>query len=429
MIDLSIIQKIKDEDIRNGLTAAIEKNLLAAHTDKAYPGHFTVVADGSAFGADTTWPALDSWEMAGAYLLLGMEEVVLRYFDFVQASQREDGNIPLAILPEEEVRPPEVYDGCFKGVRYPEDIYEYTPPDSDYPTRKWIGLFRYWIYEDPLRVLGAVSYILTAAEIAAQTKDVSWVKQKLPSVEKAAGYVLTQKSDQGLIGGAGFYIELIPRKEWDGTTQCYAYHAFCELSALYTMAGNHDRAVFWKTEADALARAFRRCFWRNSHFAEYMHPDFGAVDFHGYTDVDWAAIGFGLADDGQINELWTRLIADKDFWWGGMPTQVVTKPYTFREWEFAKKVPFETNSPIYDMGAIARVWYVEMLACLRMKDHNRVREAVKLVCKMGLKDGGYWYERYHMLPNRTVYPAGPKGYCEYAAILIRLVLGNIDLFI
>jgi len=27
-----------------------------------------------------------------------------------------------------------------------------------------------------------------------------------------------------------------------------------------------------------------------------------------------------------------------------------------------------------------------------------------------------------------VYPAGPKGYCEYAAILARIVLGNPELF-
>jgi len=58
-----------------------------------------------------------------------------------------------------------------------------------------------------------------------------------------------------------------------------------------------------------------------------------------------------------------------------------------------------------------------------------VKKAVKLVCQMGLKHDGYWFERYHMLQDRRVSPAGPKGYCEYAAILARIVLGNIDLFI
>ena len=107
MIDLSIINQIKDEDIREGVRAAIEKTLLTAHTDKAYLGHFTVVADGSAFGVDNTWPGLDSWEMAGAYLKMGMEDVVLGYFDFVEASQREDGNIPFAIWAAEDYATPE----------------------------------------------------------------------------------------------------------------------------------------------------------------------------------------------------------------------------------------------------------------------------------------------------------------------------------
>lgn len=429
MIDLSIINQIKDEDIREGVRAAIEKTLLTAHTDKAYLGHFTVVADGSAFGADNTWPGLDSWEMAGAYLKMGMEDVVLGYFDFVEASQREDGNIPFAIWAAEDYATPESRMTHARGLRYPDDIFTYTPPRGKYPTRNWIGLFTHWVYENPLSMLAPICYPLTAGEVFTKTKDVEWVKQKLPSLERACQYILSQRSNQGLIGGAGFYIELPPRKEWDGITQCYTYKAFKDMSILYEAAQNKGKAYFWKEQAEALGRAFRRCYWKDGHFAEYIHPDFGAVDFHGLTDVDWAAIGLGLADDGQVNELWPHLLAEKNFWWGNFPTQAVTKPYTYREWEFGRKVPFETNGPIYDMAAIGRIWYVEMTACLAMKDYERVKKAVKLVCQMGLKHDGYWFERYHMLQDRRVSPAGPKGYCEYAAILARIVLGNIDLFI
>ena len=75
------------------------------------PGHFSITADGAAFGADNTWPGLDSWQMAGAYLHLvsapgictwylhlvsapgictwylhlGRQQLVLDYFDFVRA--------------------------------------------------------------------------------------------------------------------------------------------------------------------------------------------------------------------------------------------------------------------------------------------------------------------------------------------------------
>lgn len=80
------------------------------------------------------------------------------------------------------------------------------------------------------------------------------------------------------------------------------------------------------------------------------------------------------------------------------------------------------------MAAIGRVWYVETQAIRAMKDWDRLRESTRLVAQAGLKEGGYWYERYHMLQDRRVSAAGPKGYCEYPAILVRTVLGNWDVF-
>lgn len=160
-----------------------------------------------------------------------------------------------------------------------------------------------------------------------------------------------------------------------------------------------------------------------------MHPEHGPVTLHGYTDVDFAAIAYGLADVGQCNELWTTLKAQKNFWWGDMPTQAVTMPFLYRDWELGRHVEFNTHGPIYDVAAIGRVWFVEMNACLAMGDHERVKQAVKLVCKRGLADGGHWYERYHMVQNGAAVACGPHGYCEYPAIIARIVLGNLELFV
>lgn len=427
MSEIRFYEKIKDPVIREGMRAAIEKNLLPAQKDLAYFGQFSVVADGSAFGQDYTWPGLDSWEIAGAYLMLGKVKEVLSYFDFVEASQREDGNIPFAVWPAEEYAPREARLTTSRGLSYPDDVFSYE--SEGYEKRNWIGLFRHWVYENPLSSLAAVCYLLTAGEIFAVTGDKNWAARKLPSLQKAARYLMSKKSDLGLIGGAGFYIELPPRKEWDGITQCYTYKALHDLAGLCAAAGENAGAEHWKSEADALGRAFRRNFWVNGHFAEYIHPDHGAVDFHGYTDVDWCAVACGLADDGQIHELWPKLLAEPNFWWGGMPTQAVTKPYTYREWELPRPVNFVCNGPIYDMAAIGRIFYVEMSACRKMGEADRIRKAVGLVCKRGLSDGGWWYERYHMLQDRSVHAAGPKGYCEYPAVLTRVVLSDPELFI
>src|SRR4051794_23084827 len=80
-----LVQRIKDAEIRAGVEAAIHKNILPAAVETAYPGHFQITADGTTYGGDATWPGLDSWQMAGAYLLLGRSRLVVDYFDYVRA--------------------------------------------------------------------------------------------------------------------------------------------------------------------------------------------------------------------------------------------------------------------------------------------------------------------------------------------------------
>lgn len=127
MIDEALIQRLRDDEIRDGLRAAIDKNILPVMLEKAYPGHFAITAEHESFGRDCTWPGLDSWQLTGAYLLLGQTRLVLDYFDFVEASQRADGNIPFAVFPEEDVRAPEKRATHLRGMRYPEDIFTYAP--------------------------------------------------------------------------------------------------------------------------------------------------------------------------------------------------------------------------------------------------------------------------------------------------------------
>ena len=424
-----LLPEIKDITIRQALEHAIEDHLLTAMRHAAYFGHFSVTSDGGHFGSQNTWPGLDSWEMAGAFLLLGKTQEVLSYFDYVRASQRDDGNVPFAIVPEDDVRLPEQRADCFQGFRYPDDIFTYQQPDKGYPERQWIGLFFHWKPENPLSLLAPVSYILTGAEIFAATGDGAWLKEQLPSLDRAGRYLLAQKSHNGLISGAGFYTEVPPRHQWDGVAQCYCYKVFGDMACLYGAIGAQDEANFWHAEAKALRAAFNNQCWLYDRFAEYIHPEYGKVNWHGYTDTDWAAIAFGLATPEQAQKMWANMADDPGFWWGGLPTQTVTRPYGYREWELGQPPSFHWgNGMLYDVAAMGRVWYLEVQACLAMKQTDRIRQSAHLVAEMGLAHGGKWFERYHALPYSKVIPAGPAGYCEYAAILTRTVLTNPELF-
>jgi hypothetical protein len=423
-----VVRRIKDAEIRAGLEAAIAKNLIPAATERHYPGYFTITADGGGYGSDTTWPGLDSWQMAGAYLLLGRTRLVLDYFEFVRASQRKDGNIPFAIF-NDSTRP----GGCLRGLKYPDDLFTYQPPKregvpaSSQETRAWIGLFEHWQTKGyPLGALAPVCYILTAAEIFDATGSAPGLKERLASLQAAAEYLLTLKKDNGLIGGSGFYTEAPPREGSDGVTQCYTVHAFRECARLCRSAEEKTKEAAWSGQADQLAKAFVAAFWRGDHFGEYVHPEHGLVDSHGLSDVNWAAVAFGLAAERELESLWPRLMAEPGFWLGDMPTQTVTKPFTYEKWELNESPP--CPAPVLnDVAAMGRAWYLEAMACKRMHARERLVESVRKVCRAAKADG-YWRERYHPKADGSISPDGAQKYCEYAAVLVRAVFGNQDVF-
>jgi len=417
---MSVLPHTREDLVRDGVRFAVERTLVPAMSRPAYPGHFTVTVDGRHFGSETAWPGLDSWQMAGAYLQLGQRRLVLDYFAFVRASQRADGNVPFAIFPAESR--PEPCDTYLRGLSFPADVYEHGG-------RKWIGLFRHWQTRvNPLSVLASICHVLTAGEIAGEVLS-EWLADNIESIEAAGRYVLSRRSSNGLIAGAGFYVECPPRDQWDGVTQCYAVRALRELARMRELLGDAAGAARWRGEAEALAATFRHTFWRGNHFAEYVHPDRGVVDLRGLSDVDFAAIALGVATDEQAQVLWPLLTRELGFWHGGMPTQLIAAPGAYETWEHPEPLPFEhVNGPVYDAAAMGRVWYLDALACRRVGDVERLRESARLVCRMGERHGWQWHERYHAQPDGSVKPAGPAGYCEYAAVLVRVILGNPQVF-
>jgi hypothetical protein len=150
------------------------------------------------------------------------------------------------------------------------------------------------------------------------------------------------------------------------------------------------------------------------------------VDTHGLSDVNWAAAAFGLVDDRRIKRLWPRLLAEPGFWAGDMPTQIVTKPFAYEEWE-SRRSPDCSVEPLNDVAAMGRVWYLEATACQRMKARARLVDSARKVCRAA-EGTGYWRERYHLQPDGSVSADGSLKYCEYAAVLARVVLGNREIF-
>ena len=380
---------LPDAEIVAAYQRAATQNVLAAVNPKVFYGYWSVCADGVGFGYGCTYPSLDGHQMTDALLFLGQADVVKANWDYVRKFQRPNGQLPLAILPHAA------------GQRI-------GPPSAQSRLDGNGGLYRHWVPGDPLRALAGPTYIQNADVIYRYTQDRAWLVRQLPSVNLAADFLAGLTNRDGAVGGAGYYVERPLRAEFDGVAQCHAAEAFQRVAALNALAGNHESARRYQQLADRIGAHFRNRFWQKDHFAEYIHPQHGAITKHGLTDVDWAAIATGMASAEQVAILWPQLRDERRFYYGGMPTGIAVLPDSYESWEFP-------TPDRMDLAAMGRVWYLECWA-RGMGDGRGLVEAIRKVCQVGRQNGFYWRERYTEKGGH-----GAEKYCEYPANLIRIV--------
>ncbi|MEO5600102.1 MAG: hypothetical protein ABIR06_04170 [Cyclobacteriaceae bacterium] len=381
---------IPDQLIMEAYEKASKQNVLAAVNPKIFFGYFSVCADGVDFGYGNTYPSLDGHQMSDALLWLGQVDVVKANWDYVKGFQKTKGELPIAILPSQagkNIGPP--------GFQSLVDLNG--------------GLYRHWVPGDPLRALAGTTYIQNADVIFRFTQDLQWLSQQLPSVNLTADYLASMVTAEGAVSGAGYYVERPTRLEYDGVSQCHAAEAFDRVASLNNIVGNNQAAKKYQSLAKLVQRNFRKIFWVQDHFAEYIHPQRGIIAHHGLTDVDWSAIATGMATERQQAALWPRLKDEKHFYYNGMPTGIATRPETYEKWE-------TTYADNQDLAAMGRVWYLEARARANMNDGKGLVETIRAVCKEGRSTGYYWRERYN---DKGGY--GAKKYNEYPANLIRII--------
>jgi len=387
--------ELPDDLVSEAYRKAVVRNVLAAVNEEIFPGYWSVCADGIGFGHGFTYPSLDGHQMADALLCLGRIDVVKANWKYVRSFQRENGCLPLAILPP------------LAGQKIgPKESTSTVDPNG--------GLYTHWVPGNPLAALASPTYIQNADVIFRHTMDREWLAAEIPSVNLAADYLASLTGEQGAVKGAGYYLERPTRIESDGVAQCHAVDAFLRAAALNRIVGDETKAGRYQELADRVRDHFVTRFWVEDHFAEYLHPQRGLIACHGLTDVDWAALALGIATPQQTAILWPQLKDEKRFHYGGMPTGIATRPETYEDWEF-------THPDRHDLAAMGRVWYLEAQARARMGDAPGLLDGIRKVCEAGRRSGYYWRERYHPDGQGGATPAGAEKYCEYPANLIRII--------
>jgi hypothetical protein len=381
---------IPDELITEAWQKAANQNVLAAVNPKVFPGYFSVCADGRGFGYGNSYPSLDGHQLTDALLWLGQVDVAKLNFEYVRSFQREDGSLPLAILPS------------IAGKKIgPAGYQSEVAPNG--------GLYTHWVPGNPLAALAGPTYIQNADVIFRRTLDARWLAAQIESVNRTADFLASLVTPDGAVRGGGYYIERPTRLECDGVSQPHAADAFRRAASLNRMVGNTKSAARYEALAERIRRHFITRFWMGDRFAEYLHPERGFIHNHGFTDTDWCAIAFGLATPHQQAALWPKLRNETRFYYGGMPTGIATEPEKYEAWEFS-------HPDRMDLAAMGRVWYLECQARSRMGDARGLLDSIRRVAQAGREGGWYWRERYN---DKGGY--GAEKYCEYPANLLRIV--------
>jgi hypothetical protein len=374
---------------------AAVKNVLATVNPRVFFGYWSVCADGQGFGYGNTYPSLDGHQLTDALLWLGQADVVEANWNYVRSFQRQDGLLPLAILPS------------FAGKMIGPDSMQSCVDQNG-------GLYRHWVPGNPLEATASITYIQNADVIFRYTLDTLWLEKQLPSINLAADYLDSLTTNNGAVRGCGYYVERPTRIESDGVTQCYAVDALRRVAALNRKMRFREREQRYDRLADRIQLHFTSVFWVGDHFGEYIHPQRGLISNHGLTDVDWAAIATGIATVEQQSILWPKLKDENRFHYGGMPTGIATLPETYETWEF-------TTPDRHDLAAMGRAWYLEAWARSCMGDAAGLLDGLRKVSQVGRENGYSWHERYQPDGKGGIHAAGPDTYCEYPANFIRIV--------
>jgi hypothetical protein len=381
---------IPDELIAEAYQQAASKNVLASVNPKVFPGYFSVCADGRGFGYGNTYPSLDGHQLTDALLWLGEVDVAQLNFDYVRSFQRDNGLLPIAVLP------------TLAGKKIGPAGYQSEVAANG-------GLYTHWVPGNPLAALADPTYIQNADVIFRCTMDKDWLAAQIGSVNRAADHLASLVNGDGAVRGGGYYVERPTRLDCDGVSQPHAVDAFRRAAALNRIAGDRKSATRHETLAKRIQNHFIKRFWMGDRFAEYLHPKRGFIHQHGFTDTDWCALAFGLATPHQSAVLWPKLKDEARFYYGGMPTGIATEPGKYEAWEFS-------HPDRMDLAAMGRVWYLECQARARMGDARGLVDSIRRVASKGRDHDWYWRERYN---DKGGY--GAEKYCEYPANLIRIV--------
>ncbi|MBI2424687.1 MAG: discoidin domain-containing protein [Candidatus Hydrogenedentes bacterium] len=123
----------------------------------------------------------------------------------------------------------------------------------------------------PLRLTGAIDFLLLGDIIFRFSQDQAWLQQNLPVMARTAAHIEGWMDDEGLLHSDSYDLDQVYR-EIDGVALAAAFNAFRRLAALESVAGTPERQQHYDAVAVRLAGAANKHFFdpQRGYYMEHL---------------------------------------------------------------------------------------------------------------------------------------------------------------
>ncbi len=166
-----------------------------------------------------------------------------------------------------------------------------------------------WVDDNLHTISGAHFYLLHSGDLA-------FIRQCLPALERALGYFIERRNEQGLFKledvGAHWYYDAITTSGVNGYYNAFLYKAARDLAEMEEAAGREAQARHYRELAESIKTAFNRVFWKEDapggpRYLDWIDAKGQEVSY--FCDLcQWPPIAVGIASPEQA----ARIVATAD---------------------------------------------------------------------------------------------------------------------
>jgi hypothetical protein len=256
-------------------------------------------------------------------------------------------------------------------------------------------------------------WILAALQYVKATGDEEWLRQTMPSIEKALDFLTTMYNDkyQMIIAPGPLFIDVFIRSNFTSDTNAMMVNILREVAQAQIYLGSTDKAQKNVELAEKIAEGINKYLWNEDHYITQMNPDGTIRDFVDY-DSNFLAVAFNIPSADRAQSILKR--ASKG-------TCLHGSPNAYRPTYVSEKFYSSPNCYLNNTGdskvTMGRIGWAEAHARAVLNDADGILQYIVDPMIQEVIKHTWLYERY----DCSSQPVHNPYYIEYPEMVVMLL--------